>query len=173
MIRVHPLVQKWLIDKNKTWIRVVKWAQNPIVLFVKLRKPQFHELRKLRKLRITIVFFAKIAITLSKSDCVICEIAETTISQIAKVAKIANRNCVFCGNCDNPFKFKLCYLWNCGNHNFTNCESCESQFVCFLRKLRFPFQIQIVLFVKLRKPEFQKLRKLRIAFCVLAKIANF
>ena len=27
--------------------RVVKWAQNPIVLFAKLRKPQFHKLRKL------------------------------------------------------------------------------------------------------------------------------
>ena len=45
--------------------RVVKWAQNPIVLFAKLRSPfqnqivlfaklrksQFHKLRKLRKLR--------------------------------------------------------------------------------------------------------------------------
>ena len=41
--------------------RVVKWAQNPIVLFAKLRKPQFHKLRKLRKLRIAICVFCEIA----------------------------------------------------------------------------------------------------------------
>jgi len=36
---------------------VVKWAQNSIVLFAKSRKPEFHKLQKLRKLRILIFRF--------------------------------------------------------------------------------------------------------------------
>jgi len=40
-------------------IRVVKWAQNPIVLFAKLRKPQSQKLQKLRKLRIAISVFLR------------------------------------------------------------------------------------------------------------------
>ena len=45
--------------KKTNSARVVKRAQNPIVLFAKLRKPQFHKLRKLRKFRIAIYVFCE------------------------------------------------------------------------------------------------------------------
>ena len=45
--------------KKTNSARVVKRAQNPIVLFAKLRKPQFPKLRKLRKFRIAIYVFCE------------------------------------------------------------------------------------------------------------------
>ena len=60
--------------------RVVKWAQNPIVLFAKLRSPFQNQ----------IVLFAK----LRKSQ----------FHKLRKLRKLRNRNCDFCENCEFLFE---------------------------------------------------------------------
>ena len=65
-------------------IRVVKWAQNPIVLFAKLRSPFQNQ----------IVLFAK----LRKSQ----------FHKLRKLRKLRNRNCDFCENCEFLFSQTFC-----------------------------------------------------------------
>ena len=64
--------------------RVVKWAQNPIVLFAKLRSPFQNQ----------IVLFAK----LRKSQ----------FHKLRKLRKLRNRNCDFCENCEFLFSQTFC-----------------------------------------------------------------
>ena len=63
--------------KKTNSARVVKRAQNPIVLFAKLRKPQFHKLRKLRKFRIAIYVFCE------NSEFSVCDFLFQWISWIS------------------------------------------------------------------------------------------